>query len=180
LAPERLQWFKDELMRQGLTGTDHVRQIQQRGDHPFRFSAFEEKVLWGDLADLFQLVYHFSTPQNAVASALSERHFDGIYLGDRKMKFISDDFSSLMFEIWKLKYLQISRFREVIASIPQEIRLEHYLNDGDSPDIPIPIYVSYLNRIRALAVKAERNQTRFKSSGTTSAPAQTKSRPTTP
>jgi hypothetical protein len=43
------------------------------------------------------------------------------------------------------------RFGEVIRSIPTEIRLEHFLNDGDSPDIPIPIYVGYLNQIRDLA-----------------------------
>jgi hypothetical protein len=43
------------------------------------------------------------------------------------------------------------RFREVISSIPLEIRLSHFLNDGDSPDIPIPIYIEYLNQIRDLA-----------------------------
>jgi hypothetical protein len=43
------------------------------------------------------------------------------------------------------------RFHEVISSIPTEIRLEHFLNDGDSPDIPIPVYVDYLNRIRDMA-----------------------------
>jgi hypothetical protein len=40
----------------------------------------------------------------------------------------------------------------VIGSIPMEIRLEHFLNDGDSPDIPIPVYVEYLNRIRKMAL----------------------------
>jgi hypothetical protein len=40
------------------------------------------------------------------------------------------------------------RFREVISAIPLEIRLEHLLNDGDSPDIPISIYVDYLNKMR--------------------------------
>ena len=59
---------------------------------------------------------------------------------------------SLMMEIWKVKYLQMARFREVIAGIPTEIRLEHFLNDGDSPDIPIPVYVGYLNRIREMAI----------------------------
>jgi len=29
--------------------------------------------------------------------------------------------------------------------------LEHFLNDGDSPDIPIPVYVGYLNEIRQMA-----------------------------
>jgi hypothetical protein len=56
-----------------------------------------------------------------------------------------------MIEIWKVKYLEIPRFREVIANVPPEIRLEHFLNDGDSPDIPIPVYVGYLNRMRELA-----------------------------
>lgn len=158
LQPERLQWFQDELKRQGLSGTDHARQVQQRGDHPFRFTAFEEKVLWGDLADLFQLVYYFSVTQDAVAKALAERHFDGIYLGERKMKFISEDFRSIMLDIWKVKYLQMPRFREVITSIPMEIRLSHYLNDGDSPDIPIPIYVGYLNQIRNMAREKVRQQ----------------------
>jgi len=32
-----------------------------------------------------------------------------------------------------------------------QIRLEHFLNDGDSPDIPIPVYVGYLNQVRELA-----------------------------
>ncbi|PYX71088.1 MAG: hypothetical protein DMG78_16690 [Acidobacteria bacterium] len=82
---------------------------------------------------------------------LAEDHFDGIYLGARKMAFISEEFRSLMIEIWKVKYLQIPRFREVIANIPTEIRLEHFLNDGDSPDIPIPVYVGYLNEIRDMA-----------------------------
>jgi hypothetical protein len=67
------------------------------------------------------------------------------------MGFISDEFRSLMLEIWRVKYLQMARFREVISSIPLEIRLEHFLNDGDSPDIPIPVYVGYLNQIRDMA-----------------------------
>jgi hypothetical protein len=45
----------------------------------------------------------------------------------------------------------MARFREVISSIPLEIRLSHFLNDGDSPDIPIPVYVEYLNQIRLQA-----------------------------
>jgi hypothetical protein len=60
-------------------------------------------------------------------------------------------FSALMIEIWRVKYLKMARFREVISSIPMEIRLSHFLNDGDSPDIPIPVYVGYLNQIRGLA-----------------------------
>ena len=32
------------------------------------------------------------------------------------------------------------------------MKLDHFLNDGDSPDIPIPVYVGYLNEIRELAL----------------------------
>ena len=151
LAGERLQWFRDELGRHGLRVDERSRQAQRRLDQSFRFSAFEEKVLWGDLADLFHLVYHFSPSDDSIRATLAAHHFDGIYLGDRKIGFISEDFRSLMLEIWKVKYLQNPRFRELIASIPMEIRLEHFLNDGDSPDIPIPIYVGYLNQIREMA-----------------------------
>jgi len=125
--------------------------VQQRHGNSFRFSAYEEKVLWGDLADLFHLVYFFSDANDAARVQLAARHFDGIYLDGRKMGFISEEFRSLMLEIWKVKYLKMARFREVIASIPMEIRLEHFLNDGDSPDIPIPIYVGYLNQMREMA-----------------------------
>jgi hypothetical protein len=151
LAKERLQWFREELGRHGLNPADHARAVQQRGTTSFRFSAFEEKVLWGDLADLFHLVYALSLPDDPVRKVLAARHFDAVYLENRKMGFISEDFRSLMLKIWRVKYLQIPRFREVISSIPMEIRLEHFLNDGDSPDIPIPVYVGYLNQIRQLA-----------------------------
>ena len=156
LARERLQWFRDELSGHGLSATDHPRFVQRRNRTPFRFSAFQEKVLWGDLADLFHLAYVFSAPDDPLKQMLARRHFDGIYLGERKMGFISEEFRSLMMEIWKVKYLKMPRFREVIASIPKEIRLEHFLNDGDSPDIPIPIYVGYLNQMRELAIKSDR------------------------
>jgi hypothetical protein len=69
------------------------------------------------------------------------------------MGFISEEFRGELLEIWKVKFLQMARFREVISSIPVQIRLEHFLNDGDSPDIPIPVYVRYLNQIRELAVQ---------------------------
>ncbi len=151
LAVERQQWFRDELRRHGLSATDHARVVQQRGAASFRFSAFQEKVLWGDLADVFHLVYIFSSPEDPVRKALGERHFDAIYLGDRRMGFISEEFRSLMLEIWRVKYLKMARFREVIGAIPMEIQLSHFLNDGDSPDIPIPVYVVYLNEIRRLA-----------------------------
>jgi len=156
LAPERLLWFAEELTRQGVLDSDHARTIQQRSATSFRFSPYEEKVLWGDLADLFHLVYVFSPADDPMRKALTEPHFDGIYLGERKMGFISEEFRSLMLEIWKVKYLQIPRFGEVIRSIPIEIRLSHFLNDGDSPDIPIPIYIGYLNQIREMARAAKK------------------------
>jgi hypothetical protein len=151
LVPERLHVFRDDLKGHGLHPSDRARIIQQRGNTAFRFTAYEEKILWGDLADLFHLVYSFSLPEDPIRKTLSERHFDGIYLNNRKMGFISEEFRSLMLEVWKVKYLQMPRFREVISSIPVEIHLSHFLNDGDSPDIPIPIYIGYLNQIRDLA-----------------------------
>ena len=103
------------------------------------------------MADLFHLVYSFSRIEDPVRKMLAARHFDAIYLENRKMGFVSEDFRSLMLEIWRVKYLQMPRFRDVIRTIPMEIRLEHFLNDGDSPDIPIAAYVGYLNQIRKLA-----------------------------
>ena len=152
LQAERLQWFRDELGRHALRSGEHARQAQQRRESSFRFSAFEEKVLWGDLADVFHLVYYFSELNDPIRGVLGEHHFDAVYLGERKMDFISEEFRSLMLEIWTVKYLHIPRFREVITSIPKETALSHFLNDGDSPDIPIPIYVQYLNQIRELAL----------------------------
>jgi hypothetical protein len=151
LAAERMWWFLTELDGHDLNPSDHVRQVQQRGVHPFRFSAYQEKVLWGDLADVLHLVYEFSQPDDPLRKKLADAHFDGIYLGELKFGFISEEFRSQMLEIWKVKFLQMPRFREVISLIPMEIRLEHFLNDGDSPDIPIPIYVGYLNQIREMA-----------------------------
>jgi hypothetical protein len=151
LRAERLKWFGEELDKHGLKSADHARLVQQRGENAFRFSAFEEKVMWGDLADLLHMVYAFSSADDPVRRPLAEHHFDGIYLGERKLGFISEEFRSEMLEIWKVKFLEMPRFREVIAGIPMEIRLEHFLNDGDSPDIPLPVYVGYLNRIREMA-----------------------------
>ena len=156
LALERLRWFGDELGRHGLKASDRARLVQQRIGASFRFSAREQKDLWGDLADVLHLVYTFSAPDEPIRKTLADHHFDAVYLDERKLGFISDQFRWLMFEIWKVKYLQTPRFREVISSIPLEIRLEHFLNDGDSPDIPIPIYVEYLNQIRNLARNPEK------------------------
>ncbi len=152
LTKEKLRWFREELGKHGLQGTDHARVVQQRGELAFRFSAFEEKVLWGDLADVLHMVYVFSAEDDPIRKTLAEHHFDGVYLGEKKMGFISEAFRSQMLEIWKVKYLEMPRFREVIAGIPMEIRLEHFLNDGDSPDIPISVYVGYLNQIRLMAL----------------------------
>jgi hypothetical protein len=155
LARERLEWFRQELTRAKASRDEHPRIIQQRGSAGLRFSAFEEKVLWGDLADLFHLVYTFSQPGDPFRKQLAQHHFDAVYLEGRRMGFISEEFRSLMLEIWKVKYLQMPRFGEVIRSIPMEIRLSHFLNDGDSPDIPIPVYVDYLNQIRDMARAAK-------------------------
>jgi hypothetical protein len=156
LTKERLQWFRNELGHHGLSAGDHARMVQQRGEVPFRFSAFEEKVVWGDLADVFHLVYVFSAVGDPIQKALEAKRFNAIYFGDRRMGFISEEFRSLMLEIWRIKFLKMARFRDVIRSIPMEIRLSHFLNDGDSPDIPIPIYVEYLNQIRELAQDGNR------------------------
>ena len=155
LTAERIQWFRDQLRQHGLHTTDHARQLQQRGTDAFRFTAFEEKTLWGDLADMFHLVYLLSPPTDTIRRNLADRHFDAIYLGDKRMNFISEEFRLLMLEIWKVKFIQMTRFRDVIASIPLETKLSHFLNDGDSPDIPIPVYVGYLNQIRQMAIEAQ-------------------------
>jgi hypothetical protein len=163
LAAERLHWFREQLKSHALQPGDHARQAQQRGESPMRFTAYEEKVLWGDLADLFHLLYTFSPAREAKAlaldgadsplrQALEARHFDGIYLdARRRMGFISEQFRAVMLEVWKVKYLGMARFGDVIRAIPVEIRLEHFLNDGDSPDIPLTVYIRYLNEIRDLA-----------------------------
>jgi hypothetical protein len=151
LTPTRMQWFREELGKHNLQDAEHARAVQERTGSAFRFSAFEEKVLWGDLADTLQLVWIFSGEGDPLRKTLAQHHFDGIYLEQRKIGFISEEYRSQMLEIWKVKYLRMARFGGVIRNIPQEIRLEHFLNDGDSPDIPIPIYVRYLNQIRDLA-----------------------------
>ncbi|HXX14450.1 MAG TPA: hypothetical protein VEJ47_06055 [Candidatus Eremiobacteraceae bacterium] len=159
LTTDRMRWFREQLDTHGLIPSDKARAVQQRGSTPFRFSAYEEKIIWGDLADVLQLVALFSQVNDPIRERLAEEHFDGIYLDGRNMGFISQEFRSQMLEIWKVKYLHMPRFREVIAGIPTEIRLEHFLNDGDSPDIPIPIYVDYLNQIRQMALAFKPKET---------------------
>lgn len=151
LKTEKIRWFLEQLGEYGVADYERARQAQQRASAPFRFGAIVEKELWGDLADTFHLVYAFSPNGDPLRKALAEHHFDGVYLGDRKMGFISEEFRSQMLEIWKVKYLEIERLRLVITGIPMVVQLEHFLNDGDSPDIPIPVYVEYLNKIREMA-----------------------------
>lgn len=151
LKPEHLQWFRSQLDGYKLQDGERAREAQQRRVTSFRFTAAQDKALWGDLADVFHLIYVLSPSNDPPRQALAKKHFDAIYVGQRRMGFISEEFRSLMLEIWQTKYLKMARFREVIASIPMEIRLEHFLNDGDSPDITIPVYVGYLNQIRELA-----------------------------
>lgn len=162
LTKEKRDWFAGQI---GKYAADvPVRHLQQRPPtHPdgTHFTALGEKIIWGDLADLFHLVYIFSTmddgafetdDERPVLEALRARHFDGIYLPGRPtMRFISTEFQNLMLEIWKVKYLEMTRFGDVIRST-RGVRLDHFLNDGDSPDIPIPVYVRMLNEIRAMAL----------------------------
>ncbi len=129
---------------------------------PVRFAAVQEKVLWGDLADVLHLIVAFSAglgqslPADVapVRDALVARGFGTITLdgyGGGTFPFLSRTYQDLMLEIWKVKYLQMPRFGEVIRSTVGR-RLDHFLDDGDSPDIPIPVYVGQLNRIRDLAL----------------------------
>jgi hypothetical protein len=168
LTAEHLTWFDAELTR-AATGNERVRAAQQRADRRVgaepRFTALTEKILWGDLADVFHLIVAFgndapSPPAGvaAVRRALIEGRFDGIYLdgyAGGHVGFLSPEFQALMLEIWKVKFLQIPRFVDVIRSTAG-VRLDHFLNDGDSPDIPIPVYVGYLNRIRDMAMEGRR------------------------
>ena len=169
LRKERFEWFDAELAR-AARGEESARRAQQRdgrsaGD-PVRFTALDEKILWGDLADVLHLVYVFSgraqAPRTAaidgMRKALEARHFDAVYLtgyGSGRFPFLSPEFQQLMLEIWKVKYLQMPRFGEVLRSTSGRT-LDHFLDDGDSPDIPIPVYVDYLNRIRELALQSPR------------------------
>ncbi len=146
LTPEKLRCFRDELAK--LPAEEGAREAQQRRGQKFRFTALQEKLLWGDLADSLHLVWFFD---HSALPALGRLHFDSIYLGERRLGFISPEFRALMLEIWRTKYLNLARFGEVIRSIPRSLKLDHFLNDGDSPDIPIPVYVGYLNEIRELA-----------------------------
>jgi hypothetical protein len=166
LTRERLAYFDQELARAGAPG-ESARAAQQRIGRgpgaPVRFTSLQEKVLWGDLADVLHLIVtfsarpHMSLPAGAAGlrDSLVEHGFDAIYLpgyAGGRVPFLSTAFQDLMFEIWKVKYLQLPRFGEVIRSTVGK-RLDHFLDDGNSPDIPIPVYVDQLNRIRDLALR---------------------------
>ena len=97
----------------------------------------------------------FRRPDDPIRKTLEAQHFDGIYLGDRKMGFISEEFRSLMLEIWKVKYLADAAVWRGDPVDPDGDSAVAFLNDGDSPDIPIPIYVEYLNQIREMARAAK-------------------------
>jgi hypothetical protein len=166
LARERLEWFGAELARVAAPG-ERARAAQQRIDRapgaPVRFTSLDEKVLWGDLADVLHLIVSFGghAPSRdlpgiaAVRQALVARRFDAVYLdgyAGGRFGFLSREFQALMLDIWKAKFLQIPRLNEVIRSTAG-VRLDHFLDDGDSPDIPIPTYVGYLERIREMALE---------------------------
>src|SRR5215472_4424397 len=71
LKRDRLRWFRDQLTTHSLQPAEHARAAQQRTAAPFRFTAFEEKVIWGDLADVFHLVYTFSLPDDPLRATLA-------------------------------------------------------------------------------------------------------------
>ena len=165
LQPDRLSSFDREIQSAGRP-EERAREAQQRvGRGPgdaVRFTAVQEKVLWGDLADVFHLIVAFSgrpgVPLPAevarVRDTLAAHGFGTILLdgyGGGRFPFLSSTFQDLMLEIWRVKYLQMRRFGEVIRSTVGR-RLDHFLDDGDSPDIPIPVYVNQLNRIRDMAL----------------------------
>ena len=153
LTAQHRAFFREQLQAQPPDAK--ARALQQRSSDAIRFTARQEKVLWGDLADVFHLLVYFNpaAPIDSVAlvEALRANHFDAIYLGNKRLGFISPEFRALMLDMWRVKYLQTPRFGQVIRSIPREWKLDHFLSDGDSPDIPIPVYVGYLNEIRRLA-----------------------------
>jgi hypothetical protein len=168
LTRERLDGFDIELGR--LAPATRARTAQQRGARAsgaaLAYTPLDEKVLWGDLADVFHLVVAFADRPGrpapaavaAVRRALVERQFDAVYVdgyGGGRVGFLSPEFQALMLEIWKVKFLRLPRFGEVLRSTAG-VHLDHFLNDGDSPDIPIPVYVGYLNRIRDLAMETRK------------------------
>jgi hypothetical protein len=164
LRPDRLDWFAAEVARHAPGVELPVRELQQRVPGELRFSALEEKILWGDLADILHLIHFFSNsglegsrpPElEPVLEALSQHGFDGIYLegyAGGRVDFISAEFRRLMLEVFRVKFLGNERLLEVIRSTEGK-RLLHFLNDGTSPDIPIPVYVEMLEEVRRQALE---------------------------
>ncbi|CAN5746111.1 hypothetical protein BH18ACI5_BH18ACI5_15950 [soil metagenome] len=165
LQKDRLAAFDREL-HAAARPEESARQAQQRvgrgPGEPVRFTALQEKILWSDVADVLHLIVAFSAPLGnvlpadvaTIRDALVARGFGTITLdgyGGGTFPFLSRAYQDLMLEIWKVKFLQMPRFGEVIRSTAGH-RLDHFLDDGDSPDIPIPVYVGQLNRIRELAL----------------------------
>src|SRR5215469_11024138 len=64
LKRDRFRWFRDQLTTHNLQPTEYARTAQQRAAAPLRFTPFEEKIIWGDLADVLHLVYIFSLPED--------------------------------------------------------------------------------------------------------------------
>lgn len=163
LTPGKLDWFSQEVARYAERFDLPLRELQQRDPDGLRFSSFEEKVLWGDLADVFHLLFVFAqiddgrlrtAEMEPVLEAIGRHRFDAIYLAGYeggKAGFISPEFQQLMLEIWKVKYLELERFAEVIRST-DGWRLLHSLNDASSADIPVPVYVEMLEEIRQMAL----------------------------
>lgn len=165
LQAERVASFDRELQSAGPTDEPARRAQQRVGRGPgeaVRFTALQEKILWGDLADVFHLIVAYSARPGALLPSDAARTRDSLAghgfgtitvegYGGGAFPFLSSTYQDLMLEIWKVKYLQMPRFGEVIRSTAGR-RLDHFLDDGDSPDIPIPVYVNQLNRIRALAL----------------------------
>ena len=63
LQPERLTSFDRDLQSAGQPDEPARRAQQRVGRGPgeaVRFTALQEKVLWGDLADVFHLIVAFS------------------------------------------------------------------------------------------------------------------------
>ena len=165
LHSDRFASFDRELQSAGQPD-EPARRAQQRvgrgSGEAVRFTALQEKILWGDLADALHLIVAFSARPGAlvpsgvapVRDVLVEHGFGTVTVdgyGGGGFPFLSSTFQDLMLEIWKVKYLQMPRFGDVIRSTVGR-RLDHFLDDGDSPDIPIPVYVNQLNRIRDLAL----------------------------
>ena len=63
--------------------------------------------------------------------------------------------ASARLTLQRLVELTTAAYRDAFLRVRGSgLRLDHFLNDSDSPDIPIPIYVGYLNRIRDMAMEA--------------------------